>query len=580
MVERVGGVVLAKNAEIARALKELALLVEIEGKEKYAARAYKRAVRSITSLGEDIEAVANREELESIPGIGKGISKKIRRYLETGSIPLLERLRARIPVKVMVLDSIPGVGPKTIALLYHELGVTDLDSLEKAARDGKIALLKGMGKKTETQIIEGIDLVRSGLDRTLLADAMSVVETIRQKIQNVDGVNQVVIAGSYRRRRETVGDLDFLVDADDPELVMEAFSTLDNVQDVLVKGPTKTAVRLKSSLQMDLRVIPTESFGAGLQYFTGSVDHNVRLRGIARSMGLKLNEYGLYRDEELVAGEREEDIYESLGLAWITPELRENHGEIDAVKNGTLPHLVKLDDIRGDLHSHTDQSDGSNTIEEMLDAAAEREHEYFCVSDHTQSLTIANGMDEERLLERIEEIDTLNTSGKWDMMILKGAEVDILADGTLDITDDVLAQLDVVTVSVHSRMKDSKKVMTERVCTALENKHVHLLGHPTGRLIGKRAEFEIDLEPVFEVAKKNQVAMELNANPYRLDLNPGNLRAAINMDLKIAINTDAHKVSELDYMKFGIFQARRGWITKSDVLNTMALKDLQKWLKK
>ncbi|TXT57051.1 MAG: DNA polymerase/3'-5' exonuclease PolX [Candidatus Thorarchaeota archaeon] len=571
---------MAKNAEVARALKELALLVEVEGTEKYAARAYQRAVRSITSLGEDIQAIANRDELEDIPGIGKGISKKIQSYLDTGTIELLDRLRARIPVKVMELDSIPGVGPKTIKLLYEELGVTDLASLEKAAQQGKIAPLKGMGEKTQSQILEGIALVRSGLNRTLLADAMEVVERIRQKLESVEGVNQVEVAGSYRRRRETVGDLDFLIDADDAALVMDVFSSLDEVQDVLVKGSTKTSVRLTSSLQIDLRVIPQESFGAGLQYFTGSVDHNVRLRGIARSMDLKLNEYGLFRGDELIAGEHEEDIYSALGLDWISPELRENRGEIDAAKDGTLPNLIQFDEIRGDLHSHTDQSDGSNTIEEMLDAASERGHEYFCISDHTQSLTIANGMDESRLLERIEEIDTLNASEKWDMHILKGAEVDILADGSLDIEDDVLAQLDVVTVSVHSRMKDSKRVMTERVCTALENKHVHILGHPTGRLIGKRAEFEIDLEPIFEIAKNNQVAMELNANPRRLDLNPGNLRAAINMGLKIAINSDAHKIHEIDYMKFGVFQARRGWVTKDDVLNTMSLKSLQKWLGK
>ncbi|MHA2300662.1 MAG: PHP domain-containing protein, partial [Candidatus Thorarchaeota archaeon] len=367
---------------------------------------------------------------------------------------------------------------------------------------------------------------------------------------------------------------------DNGATVMDVFIGRDDVSEVLAHGSTKSAIRTKAGLQIDLRIVPTESYGAGLQYFTGSVDHNVNLRTIGVKMGLRLNEYGLYKDEEQIAGSDEVGIYDALGLTYVPPELRENMGEIEAAQEDKLPKLIKLKDIRGDLHSHTDQSDGKNTIEEMLAAAVKKKHEYYCVSDHTQSLTIANGLDEARLLKRIDEIDDLNASGSWKMRILKGAEVDILADGSLDIEDSVLNQLDVVTVSIHSRMKDDKKKMTERVCHALENKYVHILGHPSGRLLLKRPEFEIDLEAVFETAKQHNVVMELNAHPQRLDLNAGNLRAATKMGLKVAINTDAHYVYELDYMQFGVYQARRGWLTKKDVVNTYSLSKLMKAIKK
>ena len=569
-----------KNKEVAQALKELAILIQIEGKEEYKANAYFRAVRSVGSYGEDIESVAKRGELTNVPGVGKAIAEKIENYLETGSIPLLEQLREKIPVKVMELEAIPGIGPKTIKLVYDKLGVTDLESLEQAAQKGLIKDLPGMGEKTQTQILEGIQLVKAGLGRTLLANAMEFVDKLKKHLGPIKSINQLEIAGSFRRRRETIGDIDILVDANNPESVMDTFTTLDGVVEIIGKGDTKSSVRFENRMQVDLRVIPKESFGAGLQYFTGSVDHNVHLRGIARQMGFKLNEYGLYQNDDKIAGESEEGIYEKIGLKWITPELREDRGEIEAAQKGALPQLVEIGDIKGDLHSHTDQSDGSNTIEEMLNAADQKGYEYYCVSDHTQSLTIANGMDEMRLLERIDEIDDLNASGKWKLKILKGAEVDILADGHLDIKDDVLTQLDFVTVSIHSRMKDDKKTMTERVCRALENKNVHLLGHPTGRLLLKRSEFEIDLESVFETAKKYNVAMELNAHPQRLDLNAGNLRAATKLGIRIAINTDAHRVSELDNMQYGVFEARRGWLEKSNVLNTYSLKELQSLIKK
>ena len=571
---------MTRNAEVARVLKEIGLLLEIEGKDRFKPLAYYRGVRSITSLGEDVETIAKRDGLTDIPGIGKGLAEVIKSYLETGEVEVLTELRTRVPVKVLELDTIPGVGPKTIKLVYDKLGVTDLESLEEAANEGKLSGLPGLGEKTQAQIIEGIQVVKSGIERTLLADAMSAAKGIENQLKKLKGIEQLVTAGSTRRRRETIGDLDFLVVAETPEAVMTAFVNSEGVSTVIAQGPTKSSIRLESGLQVDLRVLPSDSFGAGLQYFTGSVDHNVKLRSIAQKMGLRLNEYGLFKDEKKVAGENEEGIYKTLGLQWVPPELREDTGEIEAAQSGALPDLVSLNDIRGDLHSHTDQSDGKNTIEEMLNAAQEINYEYYCVSDHTQSLTIANGMDETRILKRIEEIDELNASGRWKMKILKGAEVDILADGGLDIEDDVLKQLDVVTVSIHSRMKDTKETMTERVCHALENKYVHILGHPTGRLIGKRSEFEIDLERVFETAKKHNVIMELNAHPQRLDLNAGNLRAAKKLGLKIAINTDAHRVSELDNMQFGIYQARRGWLTPDDVINTYPLKKLMQTIMK
>ena len=571
---------MTKNKEVAQALKEIALLLQIEGEDKFKPRAYQRAVRSISALGEDIEDIAGRDELTEIPGVGKAISEKIKSFLETGSIPLLEKLRKRIPVKVMELESIPGVGPKTIKLVYDQLKVTDLDSLEKAANEGKLADLKGMGGKTQEQIIEGIELVRSGLGRTLLSDAMAVADIYKTYLQDHPAVKQIELAGSLRRRRETVRDIDILIVAADETAVSDAFVNFDDVDEIIVQGPTKSSVRLNKGIQVDLRVLPPESFGAGLQYFTGSKDHNIKLRSIAVKKKLRLNEYGLFKDEEKIAGDDEEGIYDALGMDFIPPELREDQGEVEAAQAHELPKLIELRDIRGDLHSHTDQSDGHNTIEEMLNAAAAKGYEYYCVSDHTQSLTIANGMDEKRLLARIDEIDELNASGKWKMKILKGAEVDILADGGLDIEDEVLAQLDVVTVSIHSRMKDSKEKMTERVCQSLENKYVHILGHPTGRLIRRRGEFEIDLGDVFEVAKKNNVMMELNSYPSRLDLNASNLRVALRKGLKIAINTDAHRIAELDQIQYGIFQARRGWLTKKDVINTYPLKQLMQVLQK
>ncbi len=571
---------MTRNAEVARVLKEIGLLLEIEGKDRFKPRAYFRGMRSVTSLGEDIEAIAKRDALTEIQGIGKGLADVIKSYLETGEVELLTELRTRVPVKALELDSIPGVGPKTIKLVYDKLGVTDIESLEAAANQGKLSNLPGLGEKTQIQIIEGIQVVRAGLERTLLADALFAAEKIENELHELKTVKQLTVAGSTRRRRETIGDLDILVDATEPESVMESFINSEGVVTVIARGPTKSSIRLDSGLQVDLRVLPTDSFGAGLQYFTGSVDHNVRLRSIAKEKGLRLNEYGLFKAEKKIAGEDEDSIYKTLGLQWIPPELREDTGEIEAAQNGKLPELVDMNDICGDLHSHTDQSDGKNTIEEMLDAAQAFGYKYYCVSDHTQSLTIANGMDETRLLKRIEEIDELNASGRWKLKILKGAEVDILADGGLDIEDSVLSQLDIVTGSIHSRMKDKKETMTERVCHALENKYIHILGHPTGRLIGKRSEFGIDLEQVFETAKKHNIAMELNAHPQRLDLNAGNLRAAIKIGLKIAINTDAHRISELDNMKFGVYQARRGWLTPNDVINTYSLKKLMNSIKK
>ncbi|MHA1942784.1 MAG: DNA polymerase/3'-5' exonuclease PolX [Candidatus Thorarchaeota archaeon] len=571
---------MTKNAQVARVIKEIGLLFEIEGANSFKVAAYSRGVRAITSLGEDIESIAKRDALTDIPGIGKGLSEVIKSYLTTGKVQLLEELRTRVPIEVLELDAVPGLGPKKIKVMYEKLGVTDLQSLEKAAKSGQIAELPGFSNKSQGQILDGIQVVRAGMERTLLADVIVIAEEMVAKLHKLPEVKQITIAGSTRRRRETIGDLDILVDATNSEPIMDAFVNFDGVATIFAHGPTKSSVRLETGLQIDLRVIPGESFGAGLQYFTGSVDHNVRLRAIAQKKNMRLNEYGLLKKKKSVAGEDEEGIYETLGLQWVPPELRENQGEIEAAQNGDLPNLIKIENVRGDLHSHTDQSDGKNTIEEMLDAAQAKRYKYYCVSDHTQSLTIANGMDESRLLKQIDEIDDLNASGRWKMKILKGAEVDILAKGGLDIVDEVLSQLDVVTGSIHSRMKDSKKVMTERVCHALENKYIHILGHPTGRLIGKRSEFEIDLEQVFDVAKDHGTIMELNAHPQRLDLNAGNLRAATKVGLKIAINTDAHKIAELDNMRFGIYQARRGWLTSNDVINTYTLKKLLRVLSK
>jgi DNA polymerase (family 10) len=561
-------------------LKEIGLLLEFEEREPFKVKAYQRAVRSISALGEDVAALAERGELTSIPGIGKGLAETIQSYLTTGRVEILDELRTRVPIRIMELDAVPGVGIKTIKLVYEKLGVTDLESLERAANEDRLSNLPGLGEKTQQQILDGIRIAQSGMSRTLLADALSVASDVEEQLRRLPVIKQIIIAGSLRRRKETIGDIDILVDSQNPKLVMDTFVALKDVSNVSAHGDTKSSVRLSSGIQVDLRILPHDSFGAGLQYFTGNVDHNVKLRAIAQKKGMKLNEYGLFRESDRVAGANESDIYETLGMDLIPPELREDKGEIEAAQKRELPKLIELNDIRGDLHSHTDQSDGKNSIEEMLDAAQAKGYEYYCVSDHTQSLTIANGMDEARLLQRIEEIDDLNSSGRWKLKILKGAEVDILSGGELDIKDEVLSELDVVTVSIHSRMKDDRKTMTERVCHALENRHVHILGHPTGRLLLKRPEFEIDLEAIFDIARRNNIVMELNAHPQRLDLNAGNLRAATRIGLRIAINTDAHWVSELDHMRFGVYEARRGWLTKENAINTYPLKKMMSMIKK
>lgn len=568
-----------KNDDVAQVLNEMAVLLEIQGTDKFKPKAYSRAARSVASLGEDIEAIAARGELTGIPGVGKALAEKIDAYLKTGSISQLEELRKDIPVKVKELDAIPGVGPMTMKLLYENLGITDLESLEKAVKEGHLTGLKGVGQKTVDQIVAGIQLVRAGLGRTLLANAFSIAQRLEEELNQVQGVRQTTIAGSFRRRKETIGDIDLLVDADDAEQLMGSFVHFDGVADVLAHGPTKSSVRLKTGIQVDVRVLPPESYGAGLQYFTGSIDHNVHVRAIAQKQGLRLSEYGLYKGDKQIAGKDEKGIYRALGLDYIEPELREDKGEIEAAQRHELPDLVSLEQIRGDLHSHTDKSDGANSIEEMLEAAASKPYEYFCVSDHTKSLTIAGGMTEDQILASINEIDEINSSGRWKMRVLKGVEVDILPNGDLDISDEVLEQLDVVTASVHSKMKDTKEAITERVCIAIQNRHVDILGHPTGRLLLKRSEYEVDLERIFETARTAGVIMELNSHPERLDLNDGNLRVVKRYGLKLAINTDAHRVSELDNMQFGVFQARRGWLEAKDVINTYPLQEMIRLLR-
>ncbi len=569
-----------KNHEVAAAFREIATLLDIEGKDRFKPQAYRRAARAIEGLGEDVESIAARDALTEIPGIGKSIAEKIKAYLETGHIELLDRLRARIPVKVMELEAIPGVGPKTIRLVYKELGVTDLESLERAARSGKLAALHGLGKKTEQAIIEGISLVRAGMERVLLSDALATAEPLRDWLASIPGVRQVTLAGSIRRRRETVRDIDIIVDAEEPGQVSAALVARDDIEAVIARGPTKTSVRLTNGMQVDVRFIPSESFGAGTQYFTGSRSHNIRLRDIAKRRGLRLNEYGLFRNGERLAGAEESGVYEALGMPLIPPELREDQGEVEAALKGSLPPLVTTDDIRGDLHSHTDASDGVDSLEAMVAAADARGYEYLCISDHSKSLSIANGLDEERLLQQVDAIREINSSGRWRVRILTGIEVDILPNGELDLSDDVLAQLDVVIASVHSRLKDDRETMTGRICSALQNRHVDVLGHPTGRLLLRRPAYDVDLDAVFETARENNVAMELNALPRRLDLNAGNLRAAVRAGLRIAVNTDAHRTSELDNMRFGVFQARRGWLTCGDVLNTLPLDELLRVLHK
>ncbi len=566
------------NVDIADMFDRMAGLLDIEGANPFRVRAYRQAAGTIRDLPESLAAmVADGDDLADLPAIGDDLAGKIREIVETGRFRELEATEKRIPATLADLTRIPGIGPKRARKLHEALGIASLDDLASAAKAGKVRELEGFGEAVEAQFLEAIEAHRSKKPRFRISIAEDYAKGLEAYLKTARGVSRVIVAGSYRRRRETVGDLDILATAADGAAVIDHFTRYDEIEDVVSKGSTRSTVRLKSGLQVDLRVVAEESYGAALQYFTGSKAHTVALRKIARAKGLKINEYGIYRGRKRLGGREEEDIYGALSLALVPPELRENRGEIEAARDGHLPELVTLDDIRGDLHAHTTASDGTSSLEEMAEAAKAMGYDYLAITDHSQHATVANGLDEKRLAAQLDEIDRLN-DGIEGIRILKSCEVDILTDGTLDLPDSILKRLDLTVCSVHYHFDLASKAQTERILRAMDNRHFNILGHPTGRLVGEREPYPLDLDRIIEAAKERGCFLEVNAHPIRLDLDDVHCRAARDLGVKVSIATDAHSTTGLSVMRFGVDQARRGWLEKADVLNTYPWTKLKKML--
>lgn len=567
------------NSEIAEVFRRLADLLDLQDENPFRIRAYRNAARTVAGLPRSLgEMVHEQADLSKLPGIGKDLAGKIAEIVETGHLKLLDELQGGLPPGLPELMTIPRLGPKKVKALYDQLHIGSVRDLVQAAREEKIRALPGFGPKTEQQILEEIGYAEEAPPkRTKLADAEQFAEPLVEYLKQVAGVKQVVVAGSYRRRMETVGDLDILATCRKGSKVMDRFVEYDDVRDVLSKGTTRSTIRLRSGLQVDLRVVADVSYGAALHYFTGSKPHNIAIRQLAMRKKLKINEYGVFRGQKRVAGRTEEEVYKTVGLPYIEPELREVRGEIEAAREGKLPKLVTLDDIRGNLHTHTTDTDGRYSLQDMVEAARQLGYDYLAITDHSKAVTVAKGLDKKRLARQIKAIDRLNATLKG-FRVLKGIEVDILENGALDLDEGILKELDVVVGSIHSRFKLSRKKQTERVLRAMDHPCFHILGHPTGRLINKRAAYEIDMEQVVKAARQRGCFLELNAQPERLDLSDGHCQMAKEAGVKIAISTDAHATSDLEFMRFGIDQARRGWLEPNDVLNTRSWTDLEKLL--
>jgi DNA polymerase (family X) len=566
--------VAVKNFEIARLFYEMAALLEVKNESRFRIRAYQRAAQTLETLTEDVADVAVRGQLTTLSGIGQDLAARIDEYLTTGRLARLESLRIDLPPAFLSLLEIRGLGPKTAKLLWDRLGVDSVDRLEQVCRSGEIRRLPGVREKTRENILKGIAAWRAGRSRTLLVRAMAVAAQVVDALRAHGGVERIEVAGSLRRRRETVKDIDILVTSVEPARVIKTLVTLPSVLEVLAQGDTKASVLHQDGLQIDLRVVEPEVLGAALQYFTGSKHHNVRLRELARRKGLSISEYGVFdeRTGGRVAGAREEDIYAAVGLAWIPPELREDAGEIEAARTGRLPDLVTAAAIRGDLHAHTDWSDGHLPLEKLIEAAERRGYEYIVVSDHSRSTTIAGGLSVDELRAQVQRIRELQA--RFRIRILTGTECDILADGTMDFPDEVLRELDIVLAAVHSRFAQSRAEMTARIVRALEHPHVDILAHPTGRLIGSREPYEVDLESVFAAAARHGKTLEINGSPERLDLADVHARRAAELGIPIAVNSDTHYLSNLDNLELGLGVARRAWLGPAQILNARPPTDL------
>lgn len=559
------------NADVVRLLERIADVLEIRGENPFKVRAYRKAAAVVESLPEDLAKIRERGELESLPGIGSGIAKKLDEFLRTGRLRYYEEISAGIPEGLIDLLSVPELGPKTVALLHEKFGVESADDLERLLDEHRLLEIPGFGPKKEENIRRGLALFRAGRARMMLGEALPIAESIIGRVKAGADVEQISYAGSLRRMRETVGDIDILVTTREPEEVMEVFCTMPEAAEVLERGHTRSSIRHSAGVQVDLRVLEPDSYGAALQYFTGSKQHNIKLRTRAVAQGLKVSEYGVFRGEERLAGRTEEEVYGALGLPWIPPELREDAGEIEAALEGRLPELVELSDIKGDMHVHTADSDGADTVEQLSLAAKKMGYSYICVCDHSVSSRVAHGLEPERKIEQIERLRALDPPGA---RVLVGAEVDILPDGSLDYDDSILEKLDFVVASIHSAFKQGREDMTRRLVRAASHPLVHCIGHPSARLINQREPVDFDLEALVGACAEHGTALEVNAHPYRLDLNDVGCRAAVMAGVPLVISTDAHSATQLPLMRFGVAIARRGWAQKGDVLNTLPLSRL------
>ncbi len=564
------------NAEVARIFREAADLLELQGANVFRVRAYRTAARTVEELPESVEKLlgGDGKALTSLPGIGKDLAGKIVEIVRTGSLPLLAELERAAPAGAAELMHVRGVGPRRARALCEKLSIRTTADLQRAAKAGRIHELPGFGTKTEASILRELTSRPTGPPRLLRATAAPYAEAIVRHLRGGAAVEQVDVAGSFRRRRETVGDIDVVVASSRGADVVDRFVTFAEVDEILARGATKASVRLRSGLQVDLRVVARESWGAALYYFTGSKAHNIAVRAIARRAGLKINEYGVFRGTARIAGRTEEEVFAAVGLPWIAPELREDRGEIDAARAGRLPRLVEPSDLRGDLQAHTTDSDGRDTLDAMARAAEALGHEYLAITDHTKAVRVAGGLDRRGFLSQMRRVDALNRRLS-KLTVLKGAEVDVLEDGSLDLDDETLSALDVVLVAVHSKFDLPQEVQTRRLLRALEHPSVDVLAHPTARHLGRRRPIDFDANAVFRAAAERGVLLEVNAQPERLDLDDVACREAVGLGARLAVSTDAHAVAELGFLRWGVDQARRGWVEKKDVANALPLDELR-----
>ena len=573
-----------KNQEIASIFYKIANYLEMEG-VAFKPYAYERVAIIFENLEEDIADIyrkGGRKALEKIPGVGKSIAESIEEFLKTGRIKYYESLKKKTPVNIDELARVEGLGPRKVRILYQKLGIRNIKDLEKKAKAHKIAPLFGFGERTEKNILEGIKFLKRSKGRFLLGEIMPKVKEVYEKLEKLKEVEKISLAGSIRRMKETIGDADFLVVSKKPQKIMDYFCSLPGVVKIWGKGSTKASVRMKEGFDMDIRVVPQKSYGSALQYFTGSKEHNIVLRKVAIDRKLKLNEYGLFRGSKMIAGKNEEEIYKALGLSVMPPEMREDKGEIEASLKGKLPKIIDYNDIRGDLHCHSSWDGGVDSIEVIAKAAKDMGYEYVGIADHTKFLRIEHGLNEKQLELRNREIDKINYKLKakdYKLKVLKGCEANILNDGSIDIKDESLAKLDFVIAGVHSSFKMEKFQMTERIINAMRNPNVDIISHPTGRIIKRRDEYQIDFDKILRVAKETGTILEINAYPERLDLNDQNIRRAKEAGVKMIINTDAHHIDNLRYMEYGVAQARRGWAEKKDIINTQSVDNLLKYFK-